>query len=158
MLPFILFQMICAIFAGHLDCLKEMRRGKLPANWQDHLERLRDAEWPVLVVLAEGARRILAGQNLTLTGIPLDDPPADQIWSAPTSAWQTHLRIEALARFHSDPETYVRRHARRIAARAAARRFGLIVADIWLVFVCVPSVRAAPVSAPAAPERIRAPP
>ena len=159
MLPLILFQMICSTFAVMLSSLQEMRRTRpLPRNWQDHLNGLRESEWPVMVVLAEGARQILEGKDLTLTGIPLYAPPEDFLWSAPTSADATQLRFEWLARFHTDPARYVRRHAQRILAREAAKRFGLVVAGDWLVFTHKPSRPGAPIAAQPTADRIRAPP
>jgi hypothetical protein len=111
-----------------------------------------------MVVLTEGARQILEGKDLTLTGIPLYAPPEDFLWSAPPSAYATQLRFEWLARFHTDPARYVRRHAQRILAREAAKRFGLVVVEDWLVFTQKPSRPAAPNSARLTDQRARAPP
>jgi hypothetical protein len=99
-----------------------------------------------MVVLAEGARQILEGKDLVLTGIPLYAPPADFLWSSPPSAYATHLRFEWLARFHSDPETYVRRHVQRILAREAAKRFGLVaeLVESCALICAIPRRLAAP--------------
>ena len=78
MLPLILFQMICSFFANHVDRLKQMRSGPLPKDWEDHFDRLMDAEWPMQAILAEGARRILAGQDLDYASITYSEPPPDQ--------------------------------------------------------------------------------
>jgi hypothetical protein len=122
MLPILLMQVICALFGQHLVKLKEMRRSRpLPSNWQDHLEGLREAEWPIQVLLAEGARQILAGKPLDLRGIACPDMPEDFQPALPRNALSVHLRMEQLARFNADPERYVRRHAERIAASEAAR-------------------------------------
>ena len=159
MLPLILVAMICNTFSVMLSNLQEMRRARpLPKNWRDHLNGLRESEWPVMVVLAEGARQIFEGKDLVLTGIPLYPPPEDFLWSPPPSAYATQLRFEWLARFHTDPAKYVRRHAQRILAREAAKRFGLIIADDWLVFTHAPLHPAAPDFAPITDQRARAPP
>jgi hypothetical protein len=81
---------------------------------------LREAEWPIHVLLTEGARQILEGRPLDLR-IPLEPEP-DWFWPAmPRSALAMHKRIEETARFNIDPERYVRRHARRIANRERDR-------------------------------------
>jgi hypothetical protein len=81
---------------------------------------LREAEWPIHVLLTEGARQILEGRPLDLR-IPLEPEP-DWFWPAmPRSALAMHKRIEETARFNIDPERYVRRHARRILNRERDR-------------------------------------
>jgi hypothetical protein len=122
MLPLLLMQVIAGLFSAHLARLKQMRRSRpLPANWRDHLEDLREAEWPILVLLAEGARQILSGRPLDLHAIACPEQPEDFQPAMPRNALSVHRRIENLVRFNANPEAYVRRHARRIAASEAAR-------------------------------------
>ena len=123
MLPLILFQMICNLVrvsaSRHIDRFADMRRRKtLPKDWEDHFDRLMEAEWPIRAILAEGARRILAGQDIDYASLRYSEPPPGQGWIAPASAWQTHLRMEALARFMADPEAHIRRHAAHPRARS----------------------------------------
>lgn len=118
MLPLLLLQAIFELFSQHLAKLKEMRRSRpLPKTWREHLPALREAEWPIAVLLAEGARQLLAGEPLRLTGIPCPEPPGDFQPTLPQNALSLHLRLEGILRFNADPEAYVRRHAARIAAR-----------------------------------------
>jgi hypothetical protein len=119
MLPILLLQVILQLFGQHLSKLRQMRRSKpMPKHWQDFYPDLRDAEWPVHVLLSEGARQILSGERLDLHIITFDPEPPDSFQpSMPRSAIAMHQRMEDLARFNADPERYVRRHAERIRDR-----------------------------------------
>src|SRR5690242_14730133 len=44
------------------------------------------------------------------------DVPEGMGWSEPSSPAALHIRMQAIARFHSDPERYILRHAARIQA------------------------------------------
>ena len=123
MLPILLLQMILQLFGQHLATLKQMRRSKpMPRDWQDFYPDLRDAEWPVHVLLSEGARQILFGERLDLGSIRFDpEPPESFCPPMPRSALAMHQRMEDLARFNADPERYVRRHAERIRDRNSDR-------------------------------------
>ena len=107
---------------------------------------------PWLVALAEVACRIFEGQNLTLTGIPLDDPRANQIWSGrtlpgrPTCAskpWRASIPIPR----HMSAATPGA--LPRAQPPGASGRSSLHMAVFRLRPVCVRGA----VSAPAAPER-----
>jgi hypothetical protein len=118
MLPLLLLQVICELFSRHLAELKAMRRTRpLPTAWRTHLSALREAEWPIAVLKAEGARQLLAGLPLRLAGIACPEPPQDFQPTLPESALAFHRRLEAIVRFNADPEAHVRRHAARIAMR-----------------------------------------
>jgi hypothetical protein len=118
-LPILLLGQMFALFSRHLAKLKAMRRSRrAPENWQDFYSDLRLAEWPIHVLLTEGARQILSGQPLDLKSITVDPEPPDSFRpSMPRSALSMHQRIEDTARFNADPQSYVRRHAARIASR-----------------------------------------
>jgi hypothetical protein len=47
--------------------------------------------------------------------------PVDLQIPIPKSAWEAHRRMEAIARFHADPEIFIRRQAQRIAKARAKR-------------------------------------
>ena len=117
MLPLLLLQLILELFGQHLSKLKTMRRSRpMPKDWQSFYPKLREAEWPIHVLLAEGARQLLSGQPFDLRSITFDpDPPETFQPPMPRSAMAMHQRMEELARFNADPERYVRRHAQRIA-------------------------------------------
>jgi hypothetical protein len=121
MMPLLLMQVICQLFSQHLTKLKEMRRSRpLPKDWRAVYPLLREAEWPVHVLMSEGARRLLAGDPLDLHAVPFEpEPPATFQPPFPSSAVAMHQRIEATARFNARPESYVRRHAARIGTRGA---------------------------------------
>src|SRR5262249_58740800 len=107
---------------------------------------------------AEGARRILAGEPLDLASLMIGMPPQDLLWNPPRSAIAMHLRFEAIARFHADPEAAIRRYAARIAVRAAIAAGATITAADDLAPCAEPAPEAPPQSHPSSGERIRAPP
>ena len=122
MLPLILFHVICEMFSSHVDHFKHLRRTRpMPKGWEQLIEPLQEAEWPVFSARAGGARRILAGEPLDMMSIPWTDPDPGQAWLQPRSAQAMHLRMLDVFRFTSNPEFYIRRHAARIAKREAAR-------------------------------------
>jgi hypothetical protein len=156
LLPVLLLGQMFALFSRHLARLKAMRRSRrAPANWRDFYWDLRAAEWPIHVLLAEGARQILAGQRLDLASIPFDPEPPDSFQpSMPRSALAMHRRIEDTARFNADPEAYVRRHAERIRARICdcsrdGERDNNLKSDAP-VALAIAAPLAAPVAAPVA--------
>lgn len=118
----VLFQSLVLMFGAVRDRLSTMRRTRrLPRNWRIHYERLRQAEWPIAFLLAEGARQLLSGRPLDLRALP--DPGDAPDWfrpALPRTALAMHLRIDAAARFNAEPERYVQRHAERIARRTPA--------------------------------------
>ncbi len=121
MLPILLFQIMAALFTDYAHKLKRLRRRKPPRSrkWQSCYADLCRCEYSIDVILAEGARRLLAGQPLDLESIVIPPPPSD--WrpeSMPRSAHDMSLRFEATALFHADPEAFIRRHAARILAKA----------------------------------------
>jgi hypothetical protein len=162
MLPLLLLQVICELFSRHLAELKAMRRTRpLPTAWRTHLSALREAEWPIAVLKAEGARQLLAGQPLRLAGIACPEPPEDFQPTLPRSALAFHRRLEAIVRFTADPEAHVRRHAARIAMRQRLEprqrpRPRLEFSSLPVVVAVVVPV-AVPVG-PGACARVRAPP
>jgi len=120
MLPLILFQMICSFFGNERDFIRDHRRKRSSlTNWEDHILDLVEAEWNIDALKAEGARRLLAGEPLDFSTIRIPAPPDD--WQPVVKdAADLMRRFEAVASFHSDPETFIRRHAARIADRARA--------------------------------------
>jgi hypothetical protein len=119
MLPILLLQMMAAVFLGHAARLKRLRRRPPRTNkWTTCYWDLRLCEWSIEVVLAEGARRLLAGNPIDLDSIRIPPPPETWLPAMPRSARDMSLRFEATARFHADPESFIRRHAARIAAQA----------------------------------------
>ena len=119
MLPVILLWLTFQVFARHVATLKEMRRTKpMPINWREHWPNLRLAEWHIRSLTSFGIKALLAGQELDLQDLPMVlDPPEDHYAPMPGSALEMHRRFEAAARFHADPERYIRRAAERITAR-----------------------------------------
>ncbi|MDP3737206.1 MAG: hypothetical protein Q8R02_07445 [Hyphomonadaceae bacterium] len=117
----VLFQSLVLMFTNLRGRLGEMRRARrLPRDWQAHYERLRQAEWPIVFLLSEGARQLLTGHPLDLRTLP--DPGDAPDWfrpAMPRTALAMHLRIDAIARFNAEPERYVQRHAERIALEAS---------------------------------------
>ena len=118
MLPLILFQMICSFFANERRFIRDHRRKRSSlTNWEDHILDLVEAEWNIDALKAEGARRLLAGDPLDFQTIRIPPPPDD--WQPLVQdAADLLRRFEAVAGFHADPETYIRRHAARISDRA----------------------------------------
>jgi hypothetical protein len=118
MLPLILLQMICAWFADERQALKRLRdrtpRGDL---WREHYWSLRQCEWDIRVMLAEGARRILAGEAIDLPAILIPPPPEGWRPAMPQSSRAMCLRFEDVAAFHADPEAFITRHAARLKRR-----------------------------------------
>ena len=118
MLPVILVWLTFQAFAQHVAKLKEKRRTKpLPINWQEHWPNLRQAEWHIRQLTASGVEQIFSGHDLDLHQLVMDPDPPEDFGQMPASAWEMHRRFEAIARFHADPERYIRRAAERIAAR-----------------------------------------
>ena len=154
----VLFQTLFLVFTNFRANLTEQRRARrFPKDWQSHYANLREAEWPIAWILAEGARQLLSGQELDLRALPARGYAPDWFMPPmPRSALAMHLRIEAAMRFNAEPERYTRRHAERIAAHAAALRYGLVAPEEWPVFV--PPRPTASISAPLVAERIRVPP
>jgi len=119
MLPLILLRIILAAFETDRADLKELRRRKaLRGNWQAQFEDLRQAEWGVRYLLACEARRFLAGEPIDIAHMMVPWAPADWRPPMPHSPEAMCLRFEDAARFHADPESFIRRHAARIAAQA----------------------------------------
>ena len=121
MLPILILQMIFAGFARRLDRLKQARRTRpRPRNWRDHFGRLRQCEWHVHQLVANGACQVLAFGDVDLNFIPMIvEVPEDMAWSEPSSPAALYVRMQEIARFHSDPERYILRHAERIRKREA---------------------------------------
>jgi hypothetical protein len=128
MLPLILFQMICSFFGNERDFIREHRKKHSSlANWEDHILDLVEAEWNIDALKAEGARRLLAGEPLDFSTIRIPPPPDD--WQPLVKdAADLLRRFEAVASFHTDPETFIRRHAARISDR---QRSATIVSPAW---------------------------
>ena len=119
MLPLILLRIILAVFEADRADLKELRRRKaLRGNWQAHYEDLRQVEWGVRYLLAREARRFLAGEPIDITCMMVPLAPGGWRPPMPQSPEAMCLRFEDAARFHADPESFIRRHAARIAAQA----------------------------------------
>ncbi len=121
MLPILILQFVFARFARRLDRLKQARRTRpSPRNWRDHFGRLRQCEWHIHQLVANGARQVLAFGDVDLNFIPMIvDVPEDMAWSEPSSPAALYIRMQEIARFHSDPERYILRHATRIRKREA---------------------------------------
>src|SRR6185436_4963866 len=119
MLPILILQFIFAGFARRLDRLKQARRTRpRPKYWRDHFGRLRQCEWHIHQLVANGARQVLAFGDVDLNFIPMFvDVPEDMAWSEPSSPAALYIRMQEIARFHSDPERYILRHATRIRKR-----------------------------------------
>jgi len=120
MLPLILVAMICSFFANERDFIRDHRKKRSPlTNWEDHILDLVEAEWNIDALKAEGARRLLAGEPIDFSTIRIPPPPDD--WQPLVhDAADLMRRFEAVASFHADPETYIRRHAARISDRERA--------------------------------------
>jgi hypothetical protein len=120
MLPLILLAMICSFFSNEREFIRDHRKKRSTlTNWEDHILDLVEAEWNIDALKAEGARRLLAGEPLDFSTIRIPPPPDD--WQPlVTDAADLLRRFEAVAGFHSDPETFIRRHAARISDRERA--------------------------------------
>ena len=121
MLPLVLFQMICGFFSNEQTFIRQ-HRGKhsVPTDWESHIPGLLEAEWAIAAIKAEGARRLLAGEAIDFNSIPIPPPPGD--WQPLVKdAADLLRRFEAVASFHSDPETFIRRHAERLVRRGPLR-------------------------------------
>jgi len=115
MLPVILLWMTFQVFARHVAKLKELRRTRpLPRTWREHWPNLRKAEWHIQELTASGVAQILVRQELDLSNLFMNPDPPEAFGAMPASAWEMHRRFEAIARFHADPERYIRRAAWRI--------------------------------------------
>ena len=94
-----------------------MRRSRpFRKDWQSFYPDLRKCEWAIHWFCLEGARQIILGGDLDLAALGYDpEPPEDFQPSMPRSALAMHKRFEDIARFHADPERWIRRHAARLA-------------------------------------------
>ena len=121
MLPLVLFQMICGFFSNEQAFLHEHRRTRsVPTDWESHIPGLLEAEWAIAAIKAAGARRLLAGAAIDFNSIPIPPPPGD--WQPLVKdAADLLRRFEAVAGFHADPETFIRRHAERLVRRDPLR-------------------------------------
>ena len=117
MLPLVLFQMICGFFSNEQAFIREHRsKRSVPTDWESHIPGLLEAEWAIAAIKAEGARRLLAGEAIDFNSIPIPPPPGD--WQPLVKdAADLLRRFEAVAGFHADPETFIRRHAERLVRR-----------------------------------------
>jgi hypothetical protein len=124
LLPLLLLAQVLAVFAGHADKLKAMRRRvrAMPEAWTDFIPGLLTAEWHIRSLTASGVEILMSGQELDIRDLVLtEDMPSGYQLPIPASAWEAHRRMEAIARFHADPETFIRRQAKRIASARAER-------------------------------------
>ena len=121
LLPILLLALIFETFSRRLSSLKAMRRSRpFRKDWQSFYPDLRRCEWAIHWFCLEGARQILLGGDLDLAAIGLDPEPPDSFQpSMPRSALAMHLRMQDIARFHADPERWIRRHAERLRAAGA---------------------------------------
>jgi hypothetical protein len=117
MLPILLLAMVFEKFSRHLVQLKDMRRARpMPRDWRSFYPELRRCEWATHWFCFEGARQIILGGDLDLAAMVLDpEPPEGFQPSMPRSALSMHRRMQDIARFHADPERWIRRHAARLA-------------------------------------------
>jgi hypothetical protein len=123
MLPLLLLALIFDRFSRHLSRLKQMRRSQpFRKDWQSFYPELRRCEWAIHRLCFEGARRIILEGDLDLSAIGYDPEPPDSFQPAmPRSALSMHKRMEDIARFHADPERWIRRHASRLRAASAVK-------------------------------------
>jgi hypothetical protein len=75
------------------------------------------AEWHIRSLTAFGIEALLSGQELDVHELAMVPDPPEDFGAMPASALEMHRRFEAIARFHADPERYIRRAAKRIIAR-----------------------------------------
>lgn len=128
-------------FAARAASLRRIRRThRCAATWRESWPGLRRCEWLMRQIIGEGARRLLAGEDIGLDTIPVfPDPPEDFEPACPRDPWEMNRRMIALANFHADPPGAIRRHAARLArAIAGAAR---VAPPIQAVCVCVPAPR-----------------
>jgi hypothetical protein len=159
MLPVLLLQMICSYFSGEKAALKRLRTKSLDLDkLHAHSRDLRRCEWDIRVILAEGARRLLAREPINLPAIPI--PPMPEGWAAspPSSARAMSLRFEHVAAFHADPERFIRRNALRILAAIRRESSGALPLSVETGAVLSLSDPVAHLGAPASNFGIRAPP
>ena len=123
MLPLLLLALIFEKFSRRLTSLREMRRTKpMPKDWRSFYPDLRRCEWAIHWFCLEGARQIILEGDLDLSALSLDpEPPESFQPPMPRSAIAMHRRMEDIARFHADPERWIRRHAERVRAAGAAQ-------------------------------------
>lgn len=157
--PVLLFHAMLEAFGGHAERLKARRRKPMPKGWRETIPDLILCEWHIRTFTAFGVERLLAGKEINLWEVVYDwTPPADLQIPHPASAWENHRRYEGVAHFHADPEAFIRRAARRIAAASAKRVFGLEVEppspEAAAPGTCIPSASLDLRT----DERIRAPP
>ena len=108
------------IFA-QITKLKRIRHTtRFKSNWRDHWQGLRQVEWMRDQILADCARRLLAGETFDSESdfIPSTEPPADYGGPCPRTPFDMNRRFLAIARFNADPEAAILEHVRRIAKRA----------------------------------------
>ena len=123
MLPLLLLALIFEKFSRRLTSLREMRRTKpMPKDWRSFYPDLRRCEWAIHWFCLEGSRQIILEGDLDLSALSLDpEPPESFQPPMPRSAIAMHRRMEDIARFHADPERWIRRHAERLRAAGAAQ-------------------------------------
>jgi hypothetical protein len=112
---------LVAFIAWLFDAIAKLKRvtrnTKFKANWRDHFDGLRETEWHVAQMLAQGAGLILSGKILDDADyIQLPMPP-DFGGLCPRIPFAMNQRFLKVAQFMRDPEKYIRRHAARIAKR-----------------------------------------
>ncbi|HEX5007116.1 MAG TPA: hypothetical protein VFV70_08390, partial [Hyphomonadaceae bacterium] len=119
LLPLLLLVQVVVTFSRHLAKLKAMRRTRpMPKDWRSFYSELRRCEWAIRQLTFAGARQIILGQDLDLAALGHDpEPPESFQPPLPRSALAMHRRMEDIARFHADPEGFIRRCANRIRAR-----------------------------------------
>jgi hypothetical protein len=164
--PLVLLCLWLQRFARWTVTLKQARKAQL-ANCipAEHWPGLRKCEWLMAQTLAGGARQLLAGEDLDFDAIlAVEEPPEHYGGPCPRDAWEMNRRFAALAAFHADPASAVRRHAARIIAREGARDpFGNVTAPATEApdDPCVridPYPLSPPIRVIAPAQRVRAPP
>jgi hypothetical protein len=132
--PILLLHAVFETFAGHARKLKAMRKRPMPKEWGQAIPGLLQCEWHIRSMTASGVAILLSGRELNLGEVDHEwAPPADLEIPHPKSAWETHRRMEAIARFHADPEAFIRRQAQRVARAQARLARGL---DSTTIFPC----------------------
>jgi hypothetical protein len=112
---------LIAFIAWLFDAIAKLKRvkrtTKFKANWREHFDDLRETEWRVAQMLAQGAALLLSGKTLNDADYINTPMPADFGGPCPRTPFAMNLRFLKLAQFMRDPEKYIRRHAARIAKR-----------------------------------------
>jgi hypothetical protein len=113
---------LVAFIAWLFDAIAKLKRvkrtTKFKANWRDHFDGLRETEWHVAQMLAQGVALLLSGKTLDDADYISTPMPADFGGPCPRTPYAMNLRFLKVAQFMRDPEKYIRRHAARIAKRA----------------------------------------